>query len=259
MKKTAILLAAMLLTSLTANSQNKVGAYSFKPYAGITLSKIAGNEYSGDFDPRIGLTVGFEGEYSVSHSFGITYGIAYSQKGAKDAFSRTIKSPYRITYSSGAVTEGISEIESSRDGTIRCDYVDIPVMAKLYICPGVAISAGVQIGILVDDKITGKAVYDNLISEGGFAFGPLYYNISSPYNSSVEVNYDDPASADYKIEYFAKQFDAGIPVGISLEYRNICLDARYYAGLFNILKGSYLGEAYNRSLSVTLAYRFGSR
>lgn len=261
MKKTAMLLVATLITSMVATvyAQDKVNAYSFKPYSGITLSRISGSPYSCNFEARMGLTVGIEAEYAISPSWGITYGVAYSQMGAKDAFYKEDRIPYHAFRNGQLVEDGINVIASSRNGTIRCDYVNIPVMAKLYLNPWVAISAGAQIGILVDDKITGRAIYDDRISGNGFYVRRGYYTLISPYNSSFEFADEDGKAMNYKIEYFAKQFDAGIPVGISLEYRNVCLDARYYAGLFNILKGSKTGKGFNRSLSITLGYRFGSR
>lgn len=261
MKKTAMLLVATLITSMVATvyAQDKVNAYSFKPYSGITLSRISGSPYSCYFEPRMGLTVGIEAEYAISPSLGITYGVAYSQMGAKDSFYEEDRIPYRTYRYDQLVEEGINVIASSRNGTIRCDYVNIPVMAKLYLNPWVAISAGAQMGILVDDKITGRAIYNDRISGNGLYVGRGYYTLISPYNSSFEFADEDGKAMNYKIEHFAKQFDAGIPVGISLEYRNVCLDARYYAGLFNILKGSKTGKGFNRSLSITLGYRFGSR
>ena len=49
-------------------------------------------------------------------------------------------------------------------------------------------------------------------------------------------------------------FDLSIPVGLSYEYKNVCLDARYNYGLTNFEKG------YNQKNSVfqiTLGYKFG--
>ncbi|MBP5798357.1 MAG: outer membrane beta-barrel protein [Prevotella sp.] len=53
-----------------------------------------------------------------------------------------------------------------------------------------------------------------------------------------------------------KSFDWGIPVGLSYEYKNISLDARYYFGLTKIDKTENPDNAQNRYLSITLGYRF---
>ena len=56
---------------------------------------------------------------------------------------------------------------------------------------------------------------------------------------------------------FCKNFDLGIPVGISYEYRNVTLDARYYFGLMHTMKKSC--DGLNRCLSITLGYKFDVR
>jgi hypothetical protein len=53
-----------------------------------------------------------------------------------------------------------------------------------------------------------------------------------------------------------KSVDVAIPVGISYEYKNISLDARYHFGLTKIDKTENPDTAHNRYLSLTLGYRF---
>ena len=53
-----------------------------------------------------------------------------------------------------------------------------------------------------------------------------------------------------------KSVDFGIPVGISYEYKNITLDARYYFGLTNMNDLEDTEVIHNRCLSITLGYRF---
>lgn len=51
-----------------------------------------------------------------------------------------------------------------------------------------------------------------------------------------------------------KSFDLSIPVGLSYEYKNICLDARYNYGLTDVLKGY---DQKNSVFQITLGYKFG--
>ena len=53
-----------------------------------------------------------------------------------------------------------------------------------------------------------------------------------------------------------KSMDFGIPVGLSYEYKNVTLDARYYFGLTRIDKSQELENIRNRCLTLTLGYRF---
>jgi hypothetical protein len=53
-----------------------------------------------------------------------------------------------------------------------------------------------------------------------------------------------------------KSVDFGIPLGLSYEYKNIVLDARYYFGLTKIDKTDDPDSARNQYLSITLGYKF---
>lgn len=53
-----------------------------------------------------------------------------------------------------------------------------------------------------------------------------------------------------------KSVDFGIPVGLSYEYKNVSLDARYYFGLTRMDKTEDPDTAKNRYFSITLGYRF---
>jgi hypothetical protein len=53
-----------------------------------------------------------------------------------------------------------------------------------------------------------------------------------------------------------KSVDVGFPIGLSYEYKNVVLDARYYFGLTKIDKTEDAEDCRNRMLSITLGYRF---
>ena len=59
-----------------------------------------------------------------------------------------------------------------------------------------------------------------------------------------------------ELKDFCKTVDFGIPVGLSYEYKNVVLDARYYFGLTKIDKTENHEDCHNRYLSFTLGYRF---
>jgi hypothetical protein len=62
----------------------------------------------------------------------------------------------------------------------------------------------------------------------------------------------------YKTEMsdVCKSIDFGLPIGLSYEYKNIVLDARYYFGLTKIDKTDNPDTARNQYLSITLGYKF---
>ena len=51
-------------------------------------------------------------------------------------------------------------------------------------------------------------------------------------------------------------FDLSIPMGVSYEFRNFVLDARYNLGATKILKGADARSSRNSVFMITLGYRF---
>ena len=104
-------------------------------------------------------------------------------------------------------------------------------MANVYVLPGLALKAGVQPGFRLKAKMeTDNGSYD--IDE--------FYKLVGMLTPGEEPKIN--------------KFDLAIPVGISYEYENVVLDARYNWGL---LKVENIGPAYyNRVFEVTLGYKF---
>ena len=60
----------------------------------------------------------------------------------------------------------------------------------------------------------------------------------------------------FNVTDVSKSVDFGIPVGLSYEYKNVTLDARYCFGLTKTDKILEAEDNRNRTFSVTLGYRF---
>ena len=103
------------------------------------------------------------------------------------------------------------------EGKYNMDYLNIPILANFYVAKGLALKAGIQPGFKVSSKI----------KVGG-------------------VSVDDDSDA-------IKSFDLSIPVGISYEYMNICLDARYNIGCTKVFKE---GDGNHSVFQITLGYKF---
>lgn len=56
--------------------------------------------------------------------------------------------------------------------------------------------------------------------------------------------------------YAAKKVNVSIPVGLSYEYMNVILDARYHIGLTKVNKAD-AGDSKNKVFTFTVGYRFG--
>lgn len=109
---------------------------------------------------------------------------------------------------------------------MNMDYINIPVLAQYYIVKGLAVKAGVQVGFCTKAKIKGDGI--DLDVKDFYALGG--------------------------IDTDKKTVDFSIPVGLSYEYANVVLDARYNIGLTKSFK-NFDGDK-NSVIQITLGYKF---
>ena len=136
-----------------------------------------------------------------------------------------------ILSNQGAKYDYYDEYNERNKYTVDLDYVHVPILANYYVLPGLAVKAGVQPGF----KMRAKAKYDDMTVDLDEVFG-LY-----------------SAATDEKVK--VSTFDLSIPVGLSYEFKNFVLDARYNWGLTKVVN---VGDAfYNRCFMLSLGYKFG--
>ncbi len=195
MKKLAFL-AAILMTSASAFAQHEIGSFNLQPKIGLNIANLTDAD---DADSRIGLVVGVEGEYQVSQKFSVTAGVLYSQQGAK---ASEYQNSYKI------------------DATVKMDYINIPILANIYVVRGLALKLGIQSGFNINSKLK--------LDSNGISMG---------------VDMED-----------TKTLDFSIPIGLSYEYANMQLDARYNWGLTEV--NSNLEKCKNSVFQITVGYKF---
>ena len=110
-------------------------------------------------------------------------------------------------------------------------------MLKAYVAPQFAIMAGAQVGFLCGD---GKMLSEETDLEKDHKTGSTLYK----------------ESRDVESTYAAKKVNVSIPVGLSYEYMNVILDARYHIGLTKVNKTD-AGDSKNKVFTFTVGYRFG--
>ena len=216
--KKMMIFAAIMVATLSANAQNEVGEVTLKPTVGMNIASMTKCEGS---KVRPGLIVGAEAEFGVAENFGITAGVFYSQQGVK---------------AEGAIAIDVSDLDPtigiigfSGKATYKLDYINIPILAQFYPVKGLALKAGIQPGFCVTKKVK----YDGTAIVGSSA--------TMPY------------SEEYKMGDAAKDFAFAIPVGVSYEYENFVLDARYNIGVTKALKNV---DSRHSVFSITLGYKF---
>lgn len=233
------MLAVTLAITLGVVAQNQKGTFSIRPMAGISIANLS-SSLDDYYHNQVGLTAGLEVEYAVSNQAGISLGAIYSQQGA-EIDGRTEQ---RYTDANGPHIE-----YSEYKGHLRANYINLPLMVNYYIpvVRGLAIKAGIQVGLRSDERLKADQLfvrYNSLpSSSNGFTTLPSY-PLSEVW--SMVFNETD----------VSKSVDFGIPVGLSYEYKNVTLDARYCFGLTKTDKILEAQDNRNRTFSVTLGYRF---
>ena len=196
--KKVLFAALMMFSSVGAFAQHAVGSFNLQPKIGVSIANLTDMK---DSDPRVGLVAGVEGEYQVSDIFSISAGALYSMQGAKST---------------------VSALGQSATATTKLDYINVPIMANVYVVKGLAVKLGIQPGFKVSS--TKKTVGNTSLVSGS-------------------------VSSDIK----AQSVDFSIPVGISYEYSNFQLDARYNLGLTKVFEN---GKDKNSVFQITLGYKF---
>lgn len=189
--KKILLMAVVMLASVASYAQQAVGTFTLQPKIGMNVASLTKCD---GCDPRIGLAAGVEAEYQATDIFSVSAGLIYSMQGNK-------AKEYGVTL------------------TTKLDYINIPILANVYVTKGLAVKLGVQPAFNVSDK--------QKLSGG---------------KASVEAE-----------DVGAESFDFSIPVGLSYEYNNVVFDARYNFGVTNIADG---GDSKNSVFQFTLGYKF---
>ena len=241
-KKIVLLLSLSLTIASTADllAQNPTGKLSIKPMAGVNFSGFS-NATADMYSMKVGFTGGAELEYGANPWVGLSIGLIYSQQGAKidgmlEGMAIDENGDSWITY-------------TKMKGKLNCNYLNLPLMGNFYIpaIKGLAIKAGFQLGILANDKMS---------TEGMIAMQNMDYIPSNYYVINDGRRPNQVMGYNVSMSDVCNSIDFGMPVGLSYEYRNIVLDARYYFGLTKIDKTDNPDTARNQYASITLGYKF---
>jgi hypothetical protein len=197
MKKLFMMAVVALMATVSANAQQMF----IKPMVGGTLATLTGDTEGNKM--KLGLVAGAEFGYNINDMFAVTAGALVSLQGSK-----------------------FDDNSYQKDVTTNLTYLNVPILANVYIAPGLAIKAGVQPGFL----LSRKTKLDELMDIGSW--------------TSVEYTSTDGM----------KKVDFSIPLGLSYEISDFVIDARYNLGLTNINDtDSYKSK--NSVIMLTVGYK----
>ena len=190
-------MALMAFIATTASfAQWSVGSITVQPKIGINGANITDADNS---DSRIGLVLGGEFEYRVSPIFSLSAGALYSMQGCK----------------------GTAEDEDGNTGdvSLKLDYINVPILANVYVVKGLAIKLGIQPGFNVRHKATATV-------------------------SGVNVTTNLPG---------VKSVDFSIPIGVSYEFNRFVIDGRYNLGVTKLID---VADSKHSVFQFTFGYKF---
>lgn len=140
----------------TANAQSSDALTpSFGIKGGVNFASITGDDFDSP-DSRTSFHVGLLAEFPLTEMFSLQAEALYSGQGFESDMD-------------GEIFGGEGKVE------YQLDYINVPVLAKVYILDGLSIEAGPQFGFKVNEEIDANANADdgdlNLDEAEDFDFG----------------------------------------------------------------------------------------
>ena len=164
-----------------------------------------------------GALIGAEFEYQIAQPFSVAAGLNFAMQGCQ--------------WQDFEVKEG-DDYAKIKDLKMELNYLNLPIVANVYLFKGFAIKTGVQLGFLLSAKY--KANNETKIGD---------------------LVHKEEVSQDIKDD--CKKFDVSIPIGISYQVPTIpiYIDGRYNLGLTKINKDGDVNYK-NQVFQLTVGYKF---
>ncbi len=240
----------LFVFAIVAKAQNRVGEISIYPRVGTSISNFTnynigisvdmenGNNdrLKSNFKP--GFTAGLEAEYQVTPIVSLSFGAMYTMLGTKfKDHTSQIGSEYNGLSNN---SKTIGSYYGIGDHQINLQYIYVPVLLNAYVSQGLALKAGLQVGFMLDATAKDD---ETLMTK-------------TTVNGATTITHGETESMNYNVNSYFNKVDFSIPVGVSYEYMNVIMDARYNFGLSNIFNYTGSPNSKNNFLTVTFGYRF---
>ena len=199
----ALMLAAVSVSTAQEASNAKSMAPSFGIKGGVNFATV-----TGDFDSpdsRTSFHAGALAEFPLADIFSIQVEALYSGQGFKANF----------------------EGPEGDKAEVQLDYINVPVLAKVYIVPGLSLEAGPQFSFKVRDKFE-----------------------INPGSSDGTVNLDHSSLS-------AKDFEFGVAGGLTFQTEiGLFATGRYNYGLTEVFENKNVGKVNNSVFQIGVGYKF---
>jgi predicted porin len=199
MKKMILLLTAAIL-AVSVNAQD----FSWGLKGGLNIATLS-NYHAADM--KFSAYAGGFVEYKFNNFFGLAPELVYSRQGTKS-----------VENFSGVIT-------TTR---VRLNYINLPIMAKLYVVDNLSLDFGPQFGLLTEAKANVKTK--------ATAGSP-----KTNATTSIKGNF--------------KTADVGLGMGLTYNIGGVFLQARYNLGLTKVFKMTE-SKSKNNVIQIGMGYRF---
>lgn len=233
-RKISVLLLALASSAVAMAQYPAQGTISLIPRVGVSMASLAGEKIYIDASNmpmssryKTGFMGGIDLDYQMLDNLSISLGAYYAQQGCN----------YR---NNSVETKGPGNTVNGTgysDWSTNLDYLNVPLMLNVYVAPGVAVKAGLQVGF----ALSGKTKYT-----------------TTDYTKTPEGEYksEKPRDVDIDLDKTLNKVNFSIPVGFSYEFSNVILDARYNIGLTSFQNIDGFESSKNRVFTISAGYRF---
>lgn len=230
--KKLFLIGLLALSAMALKAQPSAGTFSLIPRLGVSVATLSGFEIyyqsgseNSKYEPHYkgNMTAGLDAEYQVSDVLALSLGAHYAALGCRLAdHSEDSSTPQKYL--------------GYNHQSYKLETVQVPLMAHCYVAPDLAVKIGVQLGFLADAKESYEETAYTEDKTGKREYG------------------ETTKTSEGRKDWFSKCY-VSIPVGISYEYANVILDARYNYDVTKISSNEKL-DCRSNYFSFTVGYRF---
>lgn len=164
MKNVSLMIVFVLASVFSIQAQNSTDLIQFGVKAGVNFSTIAGDDFESP-ESRTAFHAGVLAELPVNERFSIQPEILYSAQGfnARGSFAG-------VDY----------------EGEYQMDYIQVPILAKIYLVNGLNVQVGPQIGFRINESVE----YNTDLGDGFEDFNSEENDINLGIAAGLEYKFD---------------------------------------------------------------------
>ena len=164
MKNVGLAVLFVLIGTFSTQAQNSTDLIQFGVKAGVNFATIAGDDFESP-DSRTAFHAGLLAELPVNERFSLQPEILYSAQG----------------FTANGTLAGVDY-----EAEYKMDYIQVPILAKLYLVNGLNLQVGPQVGFRINESVE----YDTDLGDGSEDFNSEENDIDFGVAAGLEYKFD---------------------------------------------------------------------